>query len=413
MKWTLTSPDGIGDFLLRLPWLFEMERRGWQLQLLAREPTLEAARLVGLEGDLVPLSRSPYSKVTRSLRNPFASEIAALRRHDPEILFFGPSQPSFFEEQLIEAAPPTRLGGFVLKEDFWPSESILPAPVLASAYELKVDVWNVDSEPARNQRAASQLLGGDVNLAPFRLAAVPAYRHRSTMPAQFLVVSPGYRAGDYFTGLGVQHWIRELRILEERFSGSLVFTGSPGEAAAHAEIHQGLQHPERHQDWTGRLANLCDLAGVLQASEGYVGKDSGTMHLAACLGRPTVAVFGGGHWKRFLPTGNQAAILTVEVPCRGCDWRCHLPEPLCVTDLPMGCVAQSWEDVIKLPEGIVKVNAFPPSAPAREMLASHPQKDFPAHQHRVRSEQVRAQREEALRPWMSRWLQKLRGRTDD
>ena len=402
MNWTLSCPDGIGDFLLRLPWLFEMERRGWHLQLLAREPTLEAARLVGLTGSLLPLTCSPYSKKTRRLRDPFAKEIQAISRHHPDLLFFGPSQPSFLEEQLVEANLPMRLGGFVLKEDFWPSESILPAQVLSSAYDLQVEVRNTDSESMRNQKAANMLLEENLCLPSFRMERCPAFAHRSDLPDKFLVVSPGYREGDYFLGLGVEKWVRELRELEAQTSLDFVFTGSSSEAKANAGILAGLREPDRHQNWTGQLASLSELAGFLESSKGYVGKDSGTMHLAAALGKPIVAVFGGGHWKRFLPTGTRAAVLTVEVPCRGCDWRCHLPEPVCVREIPAGSVAAAWRQVISLDQDERLVLAFSPGEAAMKVLSVNPQVNFPARKHEERRSKIKALREEAIKPWWQR-----------
>ena len=99
MRWTLTSPDGIGDFLLRVPWIKEMERSGWQLQLVARQPTLEVAQLACINADFVCIEESPYGKDARRKRNPFAQEIARINKFAPDLVFFRPSHPTFLEEE--------------------------------------------------------------------------------------------------------------------------------------------------------------------------------------------------------------------------------------------------------------------------------------------------------------------------
>jgi ADP-heptose:LPS heptosyltransferase len=51
----------------------------------------------------------------------------------------------------------------------------------------------------------------------------------------------------------------------------------------------------------------------------YVGNDTGTMHLAASVGTPCVAIFSArdnpGKWE---PTGPGHIVLRHEVPCAGC-----------------------------------------------------------------------------------------------
>jgi len=410
VKWTLTSPDGIGDFLLRLPWLIEMEREGWQLQLLAREPTLETARLAGLRGQFIPLGLSPYSKNARKLRNPFRRELDLIRRFQPGMIFLGPSHPTFLEEEIVRADPGVKLAGFVLEEKFWPSESVIPAAEIARGFDVKIPVNKEDAEPDRNRKAAEALLQRPVECPPFRFPNQPAANPAFSPGGEYLVVSPGYRQGDYFKGMGRDRWISELRLLEKSTSAAFVFSGSALEAEANQAIRQGLIAPERHHDFSGQISDLASLLSLLSHSLGYVGKDSGTVHLAASLGKPVVAVYGGGHWKRFLPTGTRAVAITVIVPCRGCDWRCHLPEPVCATGITEGSVADGWNEVVALSGNrtILKENA--PGAGAEALLKSTPQNHYPEMQHAIRRARLAEERALALMPWPQRLWKGLKGR---
>ena len=408
MRWTLTSPDGIGDFLLRVPWLKDMERNGWRLQLVARQPTLEAAKLAGIEGDFIPIAANPYGKEARRKRNPFRREIARIKRFAPDLVFFGPSHPTFFEEELASRLLKEKIGGFVLDEGKWMSESIVDPFQISRRYDLKVPIGSKDAEPERNRKAAETLLEQPVEIFQWMLKVtegtlVPEIANGDS----FIVVNPSRREGDYFQGLGDEGWIRELSILEQCISERFVFVGTTPEAASNARIHAALPGRDRHLDLTGKLANLTELTRVIASSEGYVGKDCGVMHLASSMKMPIVAVFGGGHGRRFFPTGKRAAVLTVDVPCRGCDWRCHLPEPLCARDLEDGCVANAWEKIMALDGEVTLVVEQPMSAKGREIMVKQPQDDYPSKAHALKRDQLRRERHDALMPLPQKILKKL------
>ncbi|MBN1556769.1 MAG: glycosyltransferase family 9 protein, partial [Lentisphaerae bacterium] len=59
---------------------------------------------------------------------------------------------------------------------------------------------------------------------------------------------------------------------------------------------------------------LTELAPVLAACAGYVGNDSGITHLAACVGTPTVALFGPSDAARWAPRGRRVAVLEADPP---------------------------------------------------------------------------------------------------
>lgn len=95
-----------------------------------------------------------------------------------------------------------------------------------------------------------------------------------------------------------------------------------------------LSGPPAVIDRTGKT----DLPGVvklLKASEGFVGNDSGLMHLAGALGIPTVGIFGSSNPRWTAPAGPSTAIVFPEgYPCRPC-YRptCNQPK-FCLEDIP-------------------------------------------------------------------------------
>ena len=66
------------------------------------------------------------------------------------------------------------------------------------------------------------------------------------------------------------------------------------------------------------LADLGELAELLNSAGGYIGNDSGATHLAAYLGVPTGVIFGPADPKRWKPMGRLVEIVRPELDCRPC-----------------------------------------------------------------------------------------------
>lgn len=68
----------------------------------------------------------------------------------------------------------------------------------------------------------------------------------------------------------------------------------------------------------GELA-VRESAALLSRCSLYVGNDTGTMHLAAVVGTPCVAIFAAIDWKnRWMPFGEKNVIFRKSVECEGC-----------------------------------------------------------------------------------------------
>jgi ADP-heptose:LPS heptosyltransferase/GT2 family glycosyltransferase len=173
--------------------------------------------------------------------------------------------------------------------------------------------------PADAQRAAAAVLASH-GLAPKRWAAVFA--------AGLANVAIKAWPADHFAAvvLHLQH--------EEKLPVLLlghVSERGPLEQVADACVRRGATRPAI---WLGRDGEMPLLAAVLQSARLYFGHDTGPMHLAAAVGTPVAAVFGGGHWPRFRPAGRQVISLVQPLPCFGCNWDCHFGDAPCVKLVP-------------------------------------------------------------------------------
>jgi ADP-heptose:LPS heptosyltransferase len=123
----------------------------------------------------------------------------------------------------------------------------------------------------------------------------------------------------------------------------LLCTGTAAEAEGSRSLVAGL---EGVVCWFGGANTLGTLIGLVASSRLYFGADTGPMHLAAALGRPVGAVFGGGHWPRFLPAAERGFAVTNFVPCFGCGWDCIFEAPTCVTGIAPQRIASNLRSLL-------------------------------------------------------------------
>ncbi|HEY4744517.1 MAG TPA: glycosyltransferase family 9 protein, partial [Desulfuromonadaceae bacterium] len=64
--------------------------------------------------------------------------------------------------------------------------------------------------------------------------------------------------------------------------------------------------------------SLSETAAVIQRSALLVSGDSGVLHIAVGLGKPTVSLFGPGRARKWAPRGERHVAITKELPCSPC-----------------------------------------------------------------------------------------------
>jgi len=101
----------------------------------------------------------------------------------------------------------------------------------------------------------------------------------------------------------------------ERFGAECVLVGSPGERARCELVARGSK--------SGALmaageTGVGELIALLSLCSGFVGNDSGCMHVAAALKIPTVGVFGSTDPKRTGPLGPRTAVIYRGIECSPC-----------------------------------------------------------------------------------------------
>jgi ADP-heptose:LPS heptosyltransferase len=138
---------------------------------------------------------------------------------------------------------------------------------------------------------------------------------------------------------GEANW-REFLAEVSRVDGRpMVFLGNSKEWESIERIRSGIGSSV---NLAGDPPPLAVSLALLAMSRGYLGRDSGVMHLAAAARRPVLAAYGGGHWGRFLPSSGPAVVVSRFMSCRGCDFSCPHEEPHCVTGIRMESMIEGW-----------------------------------------------------------------------
>jgi heptosyltransferase-1 len=122
----------------------------------------------------------------------------------------------------------------------------------------------------------------------------------------------------------------------------VALTGSRADQGLEREITAKIE--SQVLNLVGRTS-MAELAAILRRARLAVTTDTGTMHLAAALATPVVALFGPTAPWRTGPFGEGHQVLRLELDCSPC-FKHQCPEPRCLTDLPPGMVEAACEKIL-------------------------------------------------------------------
>lgn len=312
----MLAPNWLGDAVMAIPFLFVLRRTCPErsIHLLCRSYVAPLYRYCPAIDHLVVYERGG------GLRG----AVGAVRREVPgsarEICFI---LPVSFRSALIAFLSGTgrRIGyGGDLRR------MLLTDTLPPSAYRSGhlADVY------AALVRVVSEMREGEMPLP----VVVPSYEwERDLQPfgleEGYIVLSPGAEYG------GAKVWPAErfaqtASLLSTCTGRRIVIVGSAGERDAGEVILSGVRAGTN-------LAGRCsvdELLSVLRGASLLIGNDSGPAHIAAAMGRPTVALFGSTSPSWTAPRGRAIDCISAEVECSPCFEReCPRGEPRCLLEI--------------------------------------------------------------------------------
>lgn len=367
MRILATNPDTIGDLVLRQP-LYAVLQAGTADETGDANPAAGEGGGSGNELMLVirPLLEPIVSLVAPSARVEICREnlynprlqvddrrldavVEAAKRFNPDVLLITPFQWTVLEERLARELPKARC--IAMSGRRFADPQYGPAPDSNLPAHQVVQVAEDAAEVRKNELLAGAVLKRAVRLPEPRIIpsrenqqAAEAHLSRLGMePGGYWVACIGHNASTEVRNWHPERWAELLTAWAKEHGRRFLLIGHESERDVSEQIRRQMgRHAEGSAVWSGcGDGDLDILLGLISHSRGYVGRDTGPMHIAAAMDKPVVAVFGGGTWPRFVPRAKASVTVTMGVPCAGCNWKCHLPASYCIREVPVEAVLQA------------------------------------------------------------------------
>ena len=393
MRITISSPDGLGDFVLRMPLFEALQGAGHDLRIFMREPAADLAAQVLPDAEIEKIGEDPYARLVRFRRSPFAAELKKIATFRPELHVVAPFQHSFFDEVCLSKLPKRlRVAGFRCADPFWSTEANISPQELSKRFDIWAETRTGTPEQEKNCLLAAAIVGSPLPRKPARIAPTSKAIDDARRILQeckleeggYWIVCAGARPGLEIKDWGEANWVAALTRIASETRAPFVFLGNEAEAPSIERIQNALPDDLRHFNLATNPPSILIVFGIIALSAGFVGRDSGLMHLAAASERPILAIFSESHWGRFFPETRGAVIVSRQVPCQGCLGYCHLPEPFCVRRVGPEQFLEGWKLLQSKTLRETRVVEIPMDADLRREIAETAHRRFPRLAHEAR-----------------------------
>ena len=244
----------------------------------------------------------------RILEIPSVVRALRARRFDAAVLF-----PTSFESALWPglAGIPRRVGYPGDGRSALLTTRVEPSAEVARAHEVQWYLHLVQS--GLGVDGTAETAAPDVH-PPHRermAAWLAAHRRRR---GRFVALAPGAAYGPA-KEWPAAHYAALVDRLAERHDVESVLVGAPSERARCLEVAGVCR--------AGALVaagetSVGELVALLALADGFAGNDSGAMHVAGALGRPTVGIFGSTSPERTSPLGARTRVFYERIECSPC-----------------------------------------------------------------------------------------------
>lgn len=351
MRILISNPDTIGDVVLRQPLFRALQDAGHELALVVRPLVQPLLPMIAPGARVLSIPGHVYDPALGVESDSLAAPVREARSFKPELFVIAPFQWTVFEERLALELYADRVPTVAMTGRLFGDPAFGPSPPSGLRQVRSVQVVEDMPELRKNEQLAAAILDRATSLPDPRLQATPAQLDAARTelartglePGEYWVACVGDTNGTAVRNWRPARWAELLATWNREFGRKFLFIGHDSESGSARAVRE-LMGDARGcvSEWFPSGDGYLDvLAGLISLSLGYVGRDTGPMHLAAGLGRPVLAVFGGGTWPRFVPAADPSVSVTIGVPCSGCGWLCHLEESYCIKEIPVSEVLES------------------------------------------------------------------------
>jgi heptosyltransferase-2 len=351
MNVMIRVPNWVGDAVMAVPALRELRRilDGSRITLVARPWVAGLFDGEGLADEIIPVGEG-HGWGGSFAR--FVSEARTLRRErfDLAVLL----QNAFGAALTARAAGVKRIAGYAtdgrgpvlddviaFEPDYKTTHQVLY--YLNIAARLEKLLKGSSSVDARNARPSLSVRPEEKERARELLASSGIRLIGShSGPPRILAINPGA------TNSRAKRWLVE-RFAEtsdrfaERDGFQTIILGSPGDAEVAQEVARRCR--SRPVVLAGRTS-IAELKAVLACSTLVVSNDTGTAHVSAALGVPTVVVFGPTEHFSTRPLSDAAAVVRHQVECSPCMLKDCPIDHRCMTRVEVDDVCRAARELL-------------------------------------------------------------------
>ncbi|CAN5600934.1 hypothetical protein BH20VER1_BH20VER1_18770 [soil metagenome] len=342
-------PDTYGDLVLFEP-VLRLVRERWpktSVAVVIREAYADLAPLLAPAGvRWLTTAINPYAEGLQEAGDAFGDLVEQVREFDPDCIVAACFEQTWVEPAIAARFPGTRqirLGDCGFDVVIRASVDAETATDWNALYREKVEVETDLLEWEKNLRLAQALLGGALERRLPQLEVPELARRRATK----VLAAANLEAGKYVlcatagtANVQIKTWPVDgyatvVAWLEAEHGMRTLLVGHENEAKVLEAVREGARaRGAAPALWLGRGGEMPVVAALAQSARIYFGNDTGTMHVAAAVGRPVAAIFGGGHWPRFKPAAHRSAVVVQPMACFGCGWNCIFGYAPCVREIP-------------------------------------------------------------------------------
>ncbi|MDD3483875.1 lipopolysaccharide heptosyltransferase II [Azovibrio restrictus] len=317
----IVAPAWIGDAILAQPLFARLKARHPGLELDALAPSWVGPVLARMP-EISRIVDNPFAHGELSLKKRFAlAKDLAQQHYDQAYLL-----PNSLKSALIPffAGIPQRIGftgesrfGLVNVRHTLDKTAL---PLMVERFTQLAEAPGTPLErPIPHPRISSSEAQQDATLAALDLER----------PARLVVLCPGAEYGPA-KRWPVNHFAALARVLVER--GHPVWLLGSGKDKPVGDAI-AAQTPDGCRNLCG-VTNLAQAIDLIALAQLVVCNDSGLMHVAAALDRPSIALFGSSTPEFTPPLSEQATVLRLGLPCSPCFKRdCPFGHTDCLTKL--------------------------------------------------------------------------------
>ncbi|MBV9028031.1 MAG: glycosyltransferase family 9 protein [Candidatus Eremiobacteraeota bacterium] len=142
-------------------------------------------------------------------------------------------------------------------------------------------------------------------------------------------------------------WTALARALREAFGLRVLVTGAPAEAGIAGEIARSAESADVVS--IGGRTNVGTFAALARRAAAFVGITTGSMHVAAAVGCPTVGIFPfqSDFPERWAPLGTRTRVVRPSYPCHHGDTKERCPDYACIAHLDVQRILAATASLIR------------------------------------------------------------------